>query len=87
MEDSTSFAPTYVPTAEELEQAFSALGDSVWVIDTLSAEGPREGQTAEEAAEEIERNVAHLKLMIEKEYIKNAGRSLAAYTAAIKKGA
>ena len=87
MEDSTSFAPTYVPTAEELERHFSALGDSVWVIDTLSAEGPREGQTAEEAAEEIERNVAHLKLMIEKDYIKSAGRSLAAYTAAIKKGA
>ena len=86
MEDSTSFAPTYVPTAEELEQHFSALDDSVWVIDSL-VESPRENQTAEEAAEEIERNVAHLKLMIEKEYIKNAGRSLAAYTAAIKKGA
>ena len=86
MEDSTSFAPTYVPTAEELEQAFSALGDSVWVIDSL-VESPRENQTAEEAAEEIERNVAHLKLMIEKDYIKSAGRSLAAYTAAIKKGA
>ena len=74
MEDSTSFAPTYVPTAEELEQAFSALGDSVWVIDSL-VESPRENQTAEEAAEEIERNVAHLKLMIEKDYIKSAGRS------------
>ena len=86
MEDSTSFAPTYAPTAEELEQHFSALDDSVWVIDSL-VESPRENQTAEEAAEEIERNVAHLKLMIEKEYIKNAGRSLAAYTAAIKKGA
>lgn len=74
------------PTAEQLEKHFSALDDSVGVIDSLKTDGPREFQTAEEAAEEIKRNVDHLALMIEKEFIKGAGRSLSAYTAAIKKG-
>ena len=79
--------PSETPTAEQLEKHFSALDDSVWVIDLLKAEGAREFQTAEEAAAEIKRNVEHLALMVEKDFIKNAGRSLAAYTAAIKKGA
>jgi hypothetical protein len=74
------------PTAEQIEKHFSALDDSVGVIDFLKAEGPREFQTAEEAAEEMKRNVEHLALMIEKDFIKNAGRSLATYTAAIGKG-
>jgi tRNA A58 N-methylase Trm61 len=89
MSDTPTFessVDTYVPTAEQLEKHFSALDDSVGVIDLLKAEGPREFQTAEEAAEEIKRNVDHLALMIEKDFIKNAGRSLAAYTAAIAKG-
>ena len=85
MENSTSFVDTYVPTPEQLEKHFSALDDSVGVVDSL-VESPREFQTAEEAADEIKRNVDHLALMIEKDYIKNAGRNLAAYTAAISKG-
>ena len=84
-EELLAFSPE-APTAEELEQHFSALGDSVGVIDTLTAEGPREGQTAEQAADEIKRNVDHLALMIEKDYIKSAGRSLTTYLDAIKKG-
>ena len=89
MSDTPTFespVDTYVPTPEQLNKHFSALDDSVGVIDFLKAEGPREYQTAEEAADEIKRNVEHLALMIEKDYIKNAGRSLAAYTAAISKG-
>jgi len=73
------------PTAEQLDKHFSALDDSVGVIDSL-VESPRENQTAEEAAAEISRNVEHLALMLEKDFIKDAGRSLAAYKAAIKKG-
>jgi hypothetical protein len=84
-EEILSTMPVEEPTAEELEQHFSALDDSVWVIDSL-AESPREGQSAEEAAEEIQRNAAHLKLMVEKPFIKGAGRSLSAYIDAIKKG-
>jgi hypothetical protein len=90
MSDSPDFHlpefPTETPTAEELEQHFSALDDSVWVIDSLVDNGPREGQSAEEASAEIQRNVAHLALMIEKPFIKGAGRSLSAYIDAIKKG-
>jgi hypothetical protein len=86
MENFISLIDTYVPTAEQLEKHFSALDDSVWVIDSLKADGPRENQTAEEAGAAIKRNVDHLALMIEKDYIKNAGRSLATYTAAISKG-
>ena len=74
------------PTPEQLDKHFSALDDSVGVIDSLKADGPREGQTAEEAADEMKRNVDHIALMLEKDFIKDAGRSLAAYTAAIKKG-
>lgn len=73
------------PTPEQLDKHFSALDDSVGVIDSL-VESPREYQTADEAAAEISRNVEHLALMIEKDYIKDAGRSLASYKAAIKKG-
>lgn len=85
-EEILSTMPVEEPTAEELEQHFSALDDSVWVIDSLVDNGPREGQSAEEASAEIERNVAHLELMIEKPFIKGAGRSLSAYIDAIKKG-
>ena len=87
MPETLDFNPqAEAPTPEQLDKHFSALDDSVGVIDSLKADGPREGQTAEEAADEIKRNVDHLALMLEKDFIKDAGRSLAAYTAAIKKG-
>jgi hypothetical protein len=74
---------TYVPTAEELDKHFSALDDSVRVIDFLKTEGPREYQTAEEAAEEIERNVAHIGIMLSKSFIKDSNRDLYVYTNAV----
>jgi hypothetical protein len=87
MSETLDFSPQLeAPTPEQIEKHFSALDDSVGVIDSLKAEGPREFQTAEQAADEIKRNADHLALMIEKDFIKNAGRSLAAYTAAIGKG-
>jgi len=87
MPETLDFNPqAEAPTAEQLDKHFSALDDSVGVIDSLKADGPREGQTAEEATAEISRNVEHLALMIEKDFIKDAGRSLASYKAAIKKG-
>ena len=78
--------PSETPTAEQLDKHFSALDDSVGVINSLKADGAREGQSDEEAADEMKRNVDHIALMLEKDFIKDAGRSLAAYTAAIKKG-
>jgi hypothetical protein len=74
------------PSPEQLDKHFSAMDDSVGVINERVDNGPSEYQTAEEAADEISRNVEHLALMVEKDFIKDAGRSLAAYTAAIEKG-
>ena len=72
---------SYVPTAEQLDKHFSALDDSVWLIDDKTTNGPAEGQTAEEVAEEIERNVAHIGIMLSKSFIKDSGRDLSAYEA------
>ena len=71
---------TYAPTPEELGKHFSAMDDSVWLINSLK-ESPREDQTAEEAAEEIGRNVAHIGIMLSKPFIQNSGRDLSAYVA------
>jgi hypothetical protein len=71
------------PTTEQLDQHFSAMDDSVQVIETRKADGPGPRQTQEQADAEIARNVEHLELMLEKDFIKNAGRDLAAYTAAV----
>lgn len=76
----------YKPTPEELDQHFNALGDSVTVINELKDNGPRDHQSAEEAADEIKRNVEHIKSMLERDYIKDAGRDLSDYEAAVAKG-
>lgn len=85
MSDATTLNE-YVPTAEELEQHFSALGDSVAVIDELVANGPRSGQTQEEYEAAIARNAEHLELMVEKSFIKGDGRSLKSFKDAATKG-
>jgi hypothetical protein len=73
--------PSETPTAEELDKHFSALDDSVGVIEDKIANGPSEFQTQEEADEEIERNVAHIGIMLSKSFIKDSGRDLSAYEA------
>lgn len=73
-------------SAEELDQHFKALGDSVDLIHRLKDNGPREGQSAEEAADEVSRNVEHIKIMLEKNFIKDSGRDLTPYTDAVTKG-
>lgn len=87
MSDTLTFkspVDTYVPTTEQLDKHFSALDDSVGVIDSLKADGPREYQTAEEAADEIKRNVDHIAIMLEKDFIKDSGRDLSVYTDAVE---
>jgi len=76
----------YTPTPEQLDKMFSAMDDSVWVIDNKIANGPSEFQTQEEANAEVGRNVAHLELMLSKSYIQDAGRDLSTYEAAIVDG-
>ena len=76
----------YTPTPEELDKMFSAMDDSVWVIDDKIANGPGEYQTQQEANDEVGRNVGHLEIMLSKSYIQDAGRDLSTYEAAIVDG-
>ena len=74
------------PTPEQIAQDFKAMDDSCWVIDNKIENGPYEFQTQEEANAEVERNVAHLALMLEKPYIQEDGHELATYEVAIEEG-
>jgi len=62
------------------------MNDSVWVINTLVAGGPREEQTQLECNQEIDRNVRYLEIMLSKSYIQDAGRPLGTYQVAIIDG-
>ena len=86
MADELNPADPYVPTPEELEQMFKAMDDSVWVIDNKIANGPYPDQTQAQANAEVERNVAHLEIMLSKSYIQDAGHELATYEVAITDG-
>jgi len=65
----------------DINQTFSALNDSVDLISTLLSEIEN---VSEEKKKTIERNVAHLELMLEKDFVKNAGRNLADIEKAIE---
>ena len=62
----------FTPTPEQLDKMFSAMDDSVWVINQRCTEGPRQGQSQLECNQEIDRNARHLELMLSKEYIQDA---------------
>jgi hypothetical protein len=49
-------------TPEQIAQHYSAMGDSVWLINAIIA-GEAEGDKAT-----VERNVAHLELMVAKDF-------------------
>ena len=74
------------PTPEQINQMFSAMDDSVWVINTDCDNGPRQFQTQLELNQEIDRNARHLELMLSKPYIQDAGRPLGTYEEAIVRG-
>ena len=76
----------YTPTPEELDKMFSAMDDSVWVINDKIANGPSEFQTQQQANDEVGRNVGHLEVMLSKSYIQDAGRDLSTYEDAIVDG-
>ena len=64
----------------DINQTFSALNDSVDLINTLLSETEN---VSEEKKKTIERNVAHLELMLKKDFVKDAGRDLEAIQKAI----
>ena len=62
------------------------MDDSVWLINTDCDNGPRPTQTQLNLNQEIDRNTRHLKLMLSKPYIQDAGRPLGTYEEAIVRG-
>ena len=63
-------ATTEVETEEEIAQHYSAMLDSVNLIDKMRT-NPPEDMTDEEVADCISRNVEHLELMVAKDYWTN----------------
>ncbi len=67
-------ATTDIKTEEEIAQDYSAMLDSVNLIDKLNNNRP-EDMTDEEVADCISRNVEHLKIMVAKDYWTNEDMS------------
>tara|TARA_B100001059_G_scaffold199104_1_gene205265 strand:- start:1628 stop:1870 length:243 start_codon:yes stop_codon:yes gene_type:complete len=63
-------ATTDVKTEEEIAQDYSAMLDSVNLIDEMRT-NPPEDMTDQEVADCISRNVEHLELMVAKDYWTN----------------
>ena len=63
-------ATTEVETEEEIAQHYSAMQDSVNLIDEMRT-NPPEDMTDEEVEDCISRNVEHLELMVAKDYWTN----------------
>jgi hypothetical protein len=55
-------------TAEQIAQHYSAAMDSVNFINELNAGQHDDRMTAEEKADAIQRNVAHLEIMVAKDF-------------------
>ena len=63
-------ATSEVQTEEQIAQHYSAMQDSVNLIDEMRT-NPPEDMTDEEVADTISRNVEHLELMVAKDYWTN----------------
>lgn len=60
-------ATTEVQTEEQIAQHYSAMQDSVNLLDEMRT-NPPEDMTDEEVADTISRNVEHLEIMVVKDY-------------------
>ena len=69
-EIATTEVETEVQTEEEIAQHYSAMQDSVNLIDEMRT-NPPEDMTDEEVEDCISRNVEHLELMVAKDYWTN----------------
>lgn len=72
----------YTPTAEELEKHFSAMTDSVNLINVLVEAADK----SDENKDSVKRNADHLEIMLAKDFIANDGRSLLAFQEAVSNG-
>ncbi len=76
------------PTTEEINAHFSAMDDSVDLINATVADDTEAltTQTAEEVKEMVTRNTDHLELQLGKDWAVNDSRSKTSYTDAITAG-
>ena len=76
------------PTVEEINAHFSAMDDSVDLINSTVADDTDalSTQTAEEVKEMVTRNTDHLELQLGKDWAVNDSRSKTSYTDAITAG-
>ena len=56
------------PTTEEIAQHYSAMGDSVSLINGIIAGTEMADDTAEDKQDCVDRNVEHLEIMVAKDY-------------------
>ena len=82
MSNSNFAVSVNTPTQEEISQTFSAMNDSVDVINTLVTDGRREDQSQRDCNREVDRNARYLEAMLAKSYVKSAGIGLNVYTSA-----
>jgi hypothetical protein len=71
-------------TAEQIAQHYSAMGDSVWLINAIIAGEQMADKVEAERKDTVERNVAHLELMLTKDFWTN--EDMTAVDAAIVAG-
>ena len=71
-------------TSEEIAQHYTAMGHSVAVINDIVAGNKDDDLDADERQDTVDRNVAHLELMVAKDYWTN--ESMTAVNAAITAG-
>jgi hypothetical protein len=60
--------PDIEKTAEEIAQDYTAMGHSVDLINAIIAGTAMEDDTAEDKQDCVDRNVAHLEIMVAKDY-------------------
>ena len=60
----------YQPTQEQLEQHFSAMYDSIYIINMFN----EKASLTNDEIDAIKRNKEHLRIMLDKDFIKNDPR-------------
>lgn len=56
------------PTPEQIAQHYSAMGDSVWLVNAIIAGEQMADASEQDKKDTVERNVSHLELMLAKDF-------------------
>ena len=71
-------------TAEQIAQNYSAMGDSVTLINDVIAGNAMSGESVEDRQDCVDRNTQHLELMVAKDYW--TSEDMTAVNAAVARG-